>query len=233
MHSSPGSCGSTRRLAALLLGAATWAAACKNQVKGTRPNEARPLQQAPVYSAPQALPSIAPTIVETPANTMAAPAKDNPLANYDAILGARLARNAKSGVAGGSLGQCFAYVARAISEIWPNGFHDSGDCSKTDLNCRTYARSFAENWKTSVHGSKMRLKAVLLKDNLNGEKHNEGVSHSEAPVGSILVWRKCSSNPAGHIAVVTKKGSESASDFLHGVDVCPTEHLIGIFVPVK
>jgi hypothetical protein len=220
------------------------AMSCKNKISSgavvPAPNQDAPLQPAQPTPMPpyETLGSpAAPVVLATssPGDALLQmSSKERALARYDASLGQRLAQSAQKNMLGQtSQGLCYLSVGRALEFIWPRGFHDDGGCGTLDLNCRDYARSFAEHWKSSVHGIKIPLEAVFLKGNKNGEAKATGFNERDAPVGSVLVWKSCSSNPAGHIAIITQKGKKAVSDFPHGVDLCPSNELIGIFMPVR
>jgi hypothetical protein len=167
------------------------------------------------------------------------PVSPDELKNYDEDFATRVSKDISAHHAGSSIGLCYKYVGESLDRVgaWPRGFYDDGSCSSTDLNCNIWASSFAYYWKTSLHQAKIPYQPVFLRENKNGEEVKTAIDHtSKAPKGSILVWKKCNgvSSAAGHIAIVTEKGREAVSDFVHGTsDVCEESNLIGIFIPIK
>lgn len=167
------------------------------------------------------------------------PPRSAALGRYNEALGRAVANYARNHAGAGSGGLCYTYVGAALEnvrfdgrQVWARGFHDDESCNAVDLNCAQAAKNFAMRWNSSVHEAGIRYTPVFLRNNLNGESVDLGVTPETAPVGSILVWEKCSERTEGHIAIVTEEGKQAASDFSHTVNLCGNGTLIGIFIPV-
>lgn len=171
--------------------------------------------------------------------------------DYNALVGDELAgsihKRAYCSVTGGvvacgsegrSRGCCYSCVAgpdsrypgalsRRLSSlggraIWPVG-------TAPELNTRSYAKSFAEYFVPARHESMTRLRAAYLKGKV--DKVGGVEARYKLPRGSVIVWRSCSLNPAGHIAIVTQEGKQACSDFCSDLDQCPASNIIGMFYP--
>lgn len=158
--------------------------------------------------------------------------------DYDRDLGGQVADLVLASHFKESQGIAYTHVGKALEKAgaWPSGFHDSGNCSKTDLNCHNWSSSFARYWHPFVHSKKIPYKAVYLRKNVNDFEISDMNKIEDAPIGSLLVWEKCGQlgrYSPGYIAVVTKEGKEVVSDFRHDISLCSADDLIGIFFPVK
>lgn len=129
----------------------------------------------------------------------------NKFEDYNSKVGNSLAYKSLSRDGYASAGQCYYWAAEALES---SGVMHPSDWSRLGIGTES-AYMFA-NWADANPGklySELRLRRI----------DSEGVSVSEAPIGSVLVYHpgKCGySSTHGHIEIVAAKGY-ACSDFCH------------------
>lgn len=165
-----------------------------------------------------------------------------PKTNYDEAWGSAIARAAHKTpwhkCPGRPIGTCYWCVGEALKiALGRDAIIQNGG---TDINQPPhYAKFFAENWRDEKWEPLLGLRRThyIPKDQRNTERYREAEALARiAPIGSIIVWDRCGSFSAGHIAIVTSPGTARA-DFTASIErTCGvrsgnSQRIIAIFTP--